>query len=126
MNKPINKYYYFEFSDTLFLKLNYICNTLDPVLKTSYAMTKNTTDLVNDSIVQEFQGLIDQGNDFFKIELLRPAKKCYKKALELNINQEKVQQKIAECDRLLTFEKKVVWILSAITAAAILLWILFK
>jgi hypothetical protein len=33
MNKPIDKYYYFEFSDTLFLKLNYICNTLDPVLK---------------------------------------------------------------------------------------------
>jgi hypothetical protein len=52
-------------------------------------MTKNTTDLVNDSIVQEFQGLIDQGNDFFKIELLRPAKKCYKKALELNIDQER-------------------------------------
>jgi heme oxygenase len=89
-------------------------------------MTKNTTDLVNDSIVQEFQGLIDQGNDFFKIELLRPAKKCYKKALELNIDQEEVQQKIAECDRLLTFEKRVVWILSAIMAAAILLWILFK
>lgn len=89
-------------------------------------MTKKTADLVTDSTVQEFRDLIDHGDDFFKIELLRPAKKSYKKALELNIDQEKVQQKIAECDRLLTFEKRVVWILSAIAAAAILLWILFK
>lgn len=89
-------------------------------------MTKKTADLINDSIVQEFRDLINQGNDFFKIELLRPAKKCYTKALEFNIDEENVQQKIAECDRLLTFEMRVVWILTVTALAAILTWIILK
>ncbi len=89
-------------------------------------MTKKTADLITDSAVQEFRDLMNHGDDFFKIELLRPAQKCYKRALEFNIDPEKVKQKIVECDRLLTYEKKVVWILSAIAAATIVIWILLK
>lgn len=87
-------------------------------------MTTKTADLVTDSTIQEFRDLINHGDDFFKIELLRPAKKCYKQALEFNIDPEKVKQKIAECDRLLTFEKRVVWILAAIMVTVIIILII--
>ena len=89
-------------------------------------MTHKTAEIVTESKEREFRDLIDHGDDFFKIELLRPAKKCYKQALELNIDPEKVKHKIAECDRLLTFEKRVVWILASIVAAAIIIWIISK
>lgn len=67
-----------------------------------------------------FEDLMQHGDDFLKIELLRPAKSWYKKALELNIEPEKVKEKIAECDRLLAFEIKVIKILVAIAAVVIL------
>jgi len=77
-----------------------------------------------DSKAQEFQDLIEHGDDFLKIELLRPAKKYYKKALELNIEPEKIRQKIEECDRLLNFEKRVVRILLVIAVVALTIWAL--
>jgi hypothetical protein len=87
-------------------------------------MTHKTAEIVMDSKAQEFQDLIEHGDDFLKIELLRPAKKYYKKALELNIEPEKIRQKIEECDRLLNFEKRVVRILFVIAVVALTIWAL--
>ena len=69
----------------------------------------------------EFKDLVQHADDFFKIELLRPAKKWYQKALKLNIESEKIKHQIAECDRLLAFERKVIWVLIGIAAIVILL-----
>jgi len=73
---------------------------------------------------REYHDFMQHANDLFKIELLRPAKSWYKKALDLNIENEKVKQQIAECDRLLAFEKKMIWIVVAV-AVAIVLFIQF-
>lgn len=67
-----------------------------------------------------FADLMRHGDDFFKIELLRPAKAWYKKALELNIETENVKQKIAECDRLIAYEVKVIKILVVVTAILVI------
>jgi len=69
---------------------------------------------------RNFKEFVQRGDDFFKIELLRPAKVWYKKAAELNIEAEMVNNKIAECDRLLFYERKIVRILIAITSLLIL------
>ena len=69
---------------------------------------------------RKFLDLMRHGDNFFKIELLRPAKSYYQKALELNLDTENVRRKIADCDRLLSFERKVILILVAITAAIVL------
>ena len=57
----------------------------------------------------EYNDYIEHGDDFFKIELWRPARNWYKKALALNIEPERVKHKIAECDRLQAYEVKVIW-----------------
>ena len=67
----------------------------------------------------KFQEKMVNANDFFKIQLLRPAKKYYQEALELNINNEEVKLKIAECDRQIAYEVKVMKILAVITAVII-------
>ncbi|MEI6141006.1 MAG: hypothetical protein WCP85_17190 [Mariniphaga sp.] len=72
-----------------------------------------------------FMDLMRHGDDFFKIELLRPAKAWYKKALELNIQTENVKQKIAECDRLIAYEVKVIKILAVVGTLVILALIIF-
>lgn len=69
----------------------------------------------------EFLDLIQHGDDFFKIELLRPAKSYYERAMKLNLETDKVKEKIDECDRLLAFEIKVIRILVAIGVAVILI-----
>ena len=74
---------------------------------------------------REYLELMRHGDNYFKIELLRPAKSYYKKALQLNIETEKVKQRIAECDRLLAFEIKVIWILALRAACFILAFIFF-
>ncbi len=68
--------------------------------------------------------LMQHGDDFLKIELLSPAKSWYKKALELNIESEKVEQKITECDLLLILDIKVFKILAAITTLLMLAFLL--
>ena len=72
---------------------------------------------------REYLDLMRHGDNFFKIELLRPAKSYYKKALQLNIETDKVKQRIEECDRLLDFEIKVIWILVIIAACFVLAFI---
>lgn len=74
---------------------------------------------------RNFMDFMQHGDDFFKIELLRPAKIWYNKALELNLDTGKVKQRIAECDRLLAFERKVVRILGSIAIALLLVYYLF-
>lgn len=83
-------------------------------------MSHHTSEFASSPAERAFLDRMQHGDDFLKIELLRPAKKWYQKALELNIKPEKVKQKIAECDRLLAFEIKVIKILSAIAAVVIL------
>ena len=67
----------------------------------------------------QFRELIRMGDDFFKIELLRQAKKCYQKALLLNIETDSVKLKLEECEKLLAFENKVV--LSLLTLSVVVL-----
>lgn len=55
-----------------------------------------------------------RGDDFFKIELLRQAKCWYTKALKLTPEKEELKLRIAECNRLLAFENKVVAILGGV------------
>jgi hypothetical protein len=69
----------------------------------------------------EFLDLLKRGDDFFQVELLRPAKSYYEKAMKLNLETDKVKEKIAECDRLLAFEMKVIRILVAIAIAVTLI-----
>ncbi len=83
-------------------------------------MAHHATESVSSQAERAFEDLMQHGDDFLKIELLRPAKSWYKKALALNIEPEKVKEKIAECDRLLAFEIKVIKILVAIAAVVIL------
>lgn len=73
-----------------------------------------------------FMDLMRHGDDFLKIELFRPAKAWYKKALELNIQTENVKQKIAECDRLLAYEVKVIKIIAVVASLIVLEIFLFN
>ena len=75
---------------------------------------------------REFVDLMQHGDDLLKIELLRPAKQWYQRALKLNMETRKVEQKIAECDRLLAFEIKVIKILVVVTAVLILAYYLLR
>jgi len=56
---------------------------------------------------------------------LRPARIYYERALELKPGEEKLMQRIVECDRMLAFERKVIWILGALTLVVILTLYLF-
>ncbi len=85
-----------------------------------HVMAHPATESAASPAERAFMDRMQHGDDFLKIELLRPAKSWYKKALELNIETEKVRQKIAECDRLLAFEIKVIKILVIIAAVLVL------
>lgn len=74
---------------------------------------------------RDFLEFIQRGDDFYKIELLRQAKAWYNKALSLNIENEKVKSRISECERLLTYESKVVYSLITVAAALLLLYFIF-
>lgn len=89
-------------------------------------MAHHTEDNTMSPAECEFMDLMQHGDDLLKIELLRPAKKWYQRALRLNMETKKVEQKIAECDRLLAFEIKVIKILVALTAVLILAYYLLK
>jgi hypothetical protein len=84
-------------------------------------MAHTISETPSDPTRQEFKDLMQHADDFFKIELLRQAKNWYKKALELNIETEKVQHQIAECDRLLAYENRVVKIIGALATIVILI-----
>lgn len=73
----------------------------------------------------DFVEFMQRGDDFYKIELLRQAKIWYSKALMLNIQNEKAKSSISECESLLKFENKVVYILISIASAIVLFYLLF-
>jgi len=87
-------------------------------------MKKNNIDSSRGSAESTFGDYMQRGDDFFKIELLRQAKSCYKCALALDIKTEIVKSRISECDRLLAFENKVVYILIAIFSALMLVYLI--
>jgi hypothetical protein len=76
---------------------------------------------ISSKVQRDFEDYVQHGDDFFKIELWRPAKAWYYKALELGIDSERIKRKIAECERGIAFELKVIWILLAIAASIVTL-----
>jgi hypothetical protein len=85
-------------------------------------MSSVNLETMNSTTLRDFKEFMQKGDDFFKIELLRPAKIWYSKALSLNIQADQVKPKIEECDRLLSFENKVVKIILAIASAVLLIY----
>lgn len=89
-------------------------------------MENNILEIPSNTLERDFLEWIRRGDDFFKIQLLRQARNCYRKAMNLNPKAPEVQHQIAECNRLLAFEIKVVWTLSGIAALAILIYLLIS
>jgi hypothetical protein len=88
-------------------------------------MTDNNSEFPANTIDRDFMEFMHRGDDFFKIELLRQAKSWYKKALLLNINSDEAKAQVAECERLLAFENKVVYILLSIASVFLLVYVVF-
>ena len=88
-------------------------------------MSHETTEAQVNVTDRDFNEFIQRADDFFKIQLLRQARSWYQKAYELNPQDRDVEQKIAECNRLLTYENKVVRILVSIGIGLTLVYILF-
>lgn len=86
-------------------------------------MSNYNLETMESTTLRDFKEFMQKGDDFFKIELLRPAKAWYSKALSLNIQPDLVKSKINECDRLLAFEIKVVKILLAIASGILLIYL---
>ncbi len=79
------------------------------------------------STEKKFRELIKEADDFFKIELLRQANNRYKRALKFNIETDVVNSRISECEKMLTFERKVTYILISISAVLALIYlVIFK
>ena len=89
-------------------------------------MSHPTSEISLSPAEREFEDLMQHGDDFLKIELLRPANSWYQKALKLNIEAEKVKKKIALCDEMLVFEIKVIRILVAVAAALVVAYFLLR
>ncbi len=89
-------------------------------------MAYNTSEFSSGPSDPRFMEFILRGDDFLNIQLLRQAKSWYIKALELDLGSESVKHKIAECDRLLAYERKVVWILLAIASGLLLVFLLLS
>ena len=87
----------------------------------------HTSSDTNLSITErDFRDCMQHADDFFKIELLRQAKNWYTKALDFNMEIDTVKHRIAECNKMLKFEKKVTGIIavvaSVIVAVCLIIW----
>jgi hypothetical protein len=89
-------------------------------------MEHNNSETLMSPQERDFIEFIQRGDDFYKIELLRQAKAWYNKALSLNYENEKVKSRISECERLLTYESKVVYILISVASVLLLLYFIFS
>jgi len=69
-------------------------------------MAHNTLSTKTNIAERDFNDYVQRGHDFFKIELFRPAKSWYNKALQLR-EQEEIIHQVAECNRLIDYERKV-------------------
>jgi hypothetical protein len=87
------------------------------------AHQENSQNLSRDEMV--FFDLINHGDDFMKIEIYRNARECYTQAFEKNINNELAGSKLAECNKLIKSESKVIIAIVSIMAivAAVLLFL---
>ena len=85
-------------------------------------MKQNTSESKENSSEIIFNEFMQRGDDFFKIELLRQAITWYRKAFEINNENEKVKLRISECERLLAYENKVVFILLLLTVVLLLIY----
>jgi hypothetical protein len=83
-------------------------------------MAHSNSTIPANAVERDFAEFMLRGDDFFKIELLRQAKSWYSKALNLLPGNETAKHQLAECERLLAFEAKVIRILLVIGATAIL------
>lgn len=68
---------------------------------------------------RKLMDLIEHGDDFLKIELLRPALSYYRRALEMSPGNKEIERKITDCERLLVIERRVIWILTAFGVIAV-------
>jgi len=89
-------------------------------------MSHPTIEITSSPADRHLADMLRQADDFFKIELLRPARSYYEKALLVDPANKKIQHQISECDRLLAFERKVIWILLAVTAVLVVAVLLGK
>lgn len=88
-------------------------------------MAHNNSQSTSNAAGDDFMEFMQRGDDFMKVELLRPAKSWYRKALELNSESAEAKHRISECENMLAFENKVVSILCAIAAVTLGIWLLF-
>jgi hypothetical protein len=73
---------------------------------------------------KKFRELIQNGDDFMKIEIYRSALSRYREAAKLDIDNELANQKVAECERLIRSEENVISILLAVAAVVFfLIWL---
>ena len=82
-------------------------------------MAHHTSETILTADEQKLAELLRQADDFFKIELLRPARTYYQRALALDPKNTKAKHLIAECDKMLAYEIKVIWILVVIAAVLV-------
>lgn len=74
---------------------------------------------------KQFRQIMQNGDDFFKIEIWRSAVKQYKSAATLDVDNDLANRKVAECEHLLVKERKVIYVVVAIAAvAAVLVWLI--
>lgn len=74
---------------------------------------------------KKFRFYITRGEDFMRCEIYRNAKKYYQLALEMNIDNNTVTQKISDCNRLIKQESRIIYILIAVAAVIIALVSIF-
>jgi len=86
-------------------------------------MAHSNSTIPANAVERDFAEFMLRGDDFFKIELLRQAKSWYTKALNLMPGNEIAKHQLAECEKLLTFERKIVRILLAIGAVLLLVYL---
>ncbi len=88
-------------------------------------MTHDYSPTPGSAAESDFIDFMNRGNDFFKIQLLRQAKSWYTKALATNIDNETAKQQVAECERLLVYENKVVAVLGIVAAVLLAAYFIF-
>ena len=89
-------------------------------------MNHNNSESKMSQAEKDFTEFMQRGDDFYKIELLRQAKSWYLKALNLNIDNEIAKSRISDCETLLSFENKVVYMLISVASVLVLLYIIFN
>jgi hypothetical protein len=63
---------------------------------------------------RQYIDFITHGDDFYKIEIFRAAKKWYTKALELNLHNEEVQKMIDDCTAKIKSETRTISIIALV------------